>query len=124
MNKYIIVVVVAFCCLCSCQMEPRYCSVYARNLSTVSDVTLFFGPPVTGIWVGEEIYLPARPAGGVPIEKRSGAYYQRGDDMRWRVVKAVGDTIIGSGTFTMDDKWLEVDSTNGDWTCTWSDNPW
>ena len=121
MNKYIFIILVFFCCVCSCQIESRYCSVYARNMMTVSDVFLFFGPAVPGIWTGEEIYLPACPAGGEPIEKKSGAYYQRGDDMRWQVVKAIGDTIIGSGAFTMENKRLEVDSTNGDWTCTWSD---
>ena len=124
MKKYIIVVVVAFCCLCSCQIESRWCAVYARNMSTVSDISLHFGPDGSGVWVNEEIYLPARPVGGKPIEKRSGASYQRGDEIRWRVVKVIGDTLIGSGTFAMEDKWLEVDSTNGDWTCTWSDEPW
>lgn len=41
---------------------------------------------------------------GIPVEKRSGATYKRGDEneMHWEVVKEIGDTLVSSGTFTME----------------------
>jgi hypothetical protein len=74
--------------------------------------------------VHDNIYLPACPVGGVPVETRSGLTYRGGGEMRWEVVKEVGDTLIGSGTLNMaSDLWLEVNGTNGDWSCEWSDEP-
>ena len=123
MNKYILMIIVLCFYLC-CTQKSRYCAVYARNMSTTSGASLLFGPGGAGLWTAEEIYLPARPAEGAPIEKRSAFTYIRGDEMRWEVIKEIGDTLIGSGTFSMEDKWLEVNGTNGDWTCTWSDEEW
>ena len=123
MKKCIFIVVALCFCTYYCQ-KSRYCAVYARNWSTVSGVTLDFGLSPNGVWVHESIYLPVYPGSGMPVEKRSGFSYIRGDEVYWEVVREVGDTVIGSGTFIMKDMWLEVDGSNGDWTCTWSDEGW
>ena len=121
MNKYTLMIIVFFCCMCFCQKSTDY-TVYARNMSNVSGATFGFGKISDGIWISETIYLPQCPVSGIPVEKRSGLTYRGGGEMHWEVVKEVGDTLIDSGTFTMaSDLWLEVNGTNGDWTCTWSD---
>jgi hypothetical protein len=123
MNRYIIVIIVFFCCIYSCVKSEDYV-VYARNMSSVSGAILKFGH-YNGVWVHEDIYLPQCPLSGVPVEVQSALIYRGGGEMRWEVVKEVGDTAIGSGTLTMaSDLWLEVNETNGDWTCTWSDDGW
>ena len=124
MKTYVLIAVAFFYCICFCQKSIDYV-VYARNMSNVSGATLEFGKISDGIWISETIYLPQCPISGIPVEKRSGLTYRGGGEMRWEVVKEIGDTLIGSGTFTMaGDKWLEVNGTDGDWRCTWSDEPW
>jgi hypothetical protein len=126
MKKYILIIVALCFCICSCTIESNYCRVYARNISNVSGATLRLGPEEDGVWIAGVYYLPPCPITGIPVEKNSINYLRKDkQQMRWEVEKEMDSTTIDSGTFTMeDDKWLEVDGTNGDWTCTWSNEPW
>jgi len=91
-------------------------------MSNVSGANLKFGHIDPGRWMCETIYLPPCPVGGTPIETQSGITYRGGGEMHWEVIKEVGETLIDSGSFTMaSDLWLQVNGTNGDWSCMWSD---
>ena len=100
MNKCTLIIIVFFCCICSCQKSEDYV-VYARNMSNVSGANLKFGHVDPGVWMCETIYLPPCPIGGTPVEAQSGLTYRGGGEMHWEVIKEVGETLIDSGSLTM-----------------------